>query len=300
MAVSIRTGGNWYAANSGALRIRYAGNWQSANGCYVKIGGVGAGYWYDSGYRGYPAVPSTPWVTGWDYSNVNVGWSAGGGGAPVAYYQLQRLDVNGNQMNLDNYGGGASNNYAINWDTRYQFRVRAVSTGGLVSDWSGMLRVGIGHPQQDTYGYVAHTRGWSAHTSGQFGKDNLIVVTIPSSVTINAVHWINMRTPQSGTLNPNTTRDINWILNGADAGPIRNQLGVLGSGNLDYAGAAIGINGNNGRGNLWGVVPRGSGWSAVGNVTYMLWVDDFWFDGTETYQNWELTSSIPAQGNYYW
>ena len=58
-----------------------------------------------------------------------VSWSGGSGGAPVSYYQLQRLDVSGNQMNLDYYSGGQSNNYPVNWDGRYQFRAPGIPAG---------------------------------------------------------------------------------------------------------------------------------------------------------------------------
>jgi hypothetical protein len=50
----------------------------------------------------------------------------------------------------------------------------------------------------------------------------------------------------------------------------------------------------------WGIDPVGSGWSTTGNSTYMMWCDDLWVDGTETYTQVEIVSSIPAQGNYYW
>jgi hypothetical protein len=298
MPVSIRTGGSWYAPPSGNLRIRSSGAWRGANTCNIKVGPIGSGSWYDSGYRGYPAVPSTPLVTGWDYSNVNVGWSGGSGGAPVSYYQLQRLDVSGNQMNLDYYSGGQSNNYPVNWDGRYQFRVRAVSTGGLISDWSGMLRVGIGHPQQDTYGYVSHTRAWEAHYSGRANANEWMAVVVPTGVLLNGIHWRNLHTPMSSSVTPGTNRDVNWIFANGDFGTIRATLGNVPSGsNVDWGG---GISGNQGNGTYWGIVPRGSGWSTTGNPTFMLWVDDLWFDGTETYQNWELTSRINEQGNYYW
>jgi hypothetical protein len=297
MSVRLRWGGSWYLVPNGNLRIK-SGGWQVANNCYVKIGGVGAGYWYDSGYRGYPAVPSTPWVTGWDYNNVNVGWSGGGGGAPVSYYQLQRLDVNGNQMNLDNYGGGSSNNYGVNWDGRYQFRVRSVSTGGLISDWSGLLRVGIGHPQQDSYGVVYHTRGWEAHTSGGRNANEWLAVIVPSSVTMNAMHWRNLWTPMSSSVTPGTNRDVVWIFRNGNFGSIRGIVGNVASGSsIDVD---PGMSGAVGDDTYWGIDPVGSGWSTTGNSTYMMWCDDLWVDGTETYTQVEIVSSIPAQGNYYW
>jgi hypothetical protein len=47
-------------------------------------------------------------------------------------------------------------------------------------------------------------------------------------------------------------------------------------------------------------VARGAGWSTTGNGYYMLWCDDFWVDGTYYYDNYEIVSWNPEQGNYYW
>ena len=295
MTVYVRTGGNWRAASSGALYCRNGGSWRAANACYVKIGGVGAGYWYDSGYRGYPAVPSAPWVTGWDYSNINVGWSGGGGGAPVSYYQLQRLDVNGNQMNLDNYSGGQSNNYGVNWDSRYQFRVRSVSTGGLVSDWSGMLRPGIGHPQQDTYGYVQRTRAWSsAAQSGVCYRDDFYSFTVPNNIHLEALYWNNLRCGSGSSLvqRPSSNRWVYWVGNGSWQGPM--AQGDIANG---WTGG-LGLD-NFGNNATWGLGPTGQGWS-YSNPSLGLYADSVQLVGTEYYDNWELTNRINEAGNYYW
>ncbi len=309
MTVYVRTGGNWRAASSGALYIRYGGSWRAANACYVKIGGVNAGYWYDSGYRGYPAVPSIPWVTGWDYSNVNVGWSAGGGGAPVSYYQLEHNHPGGIQ-GIDNYGGGQSNNYGVNWDTTLSFRVRSVSTGGLVSGWSGYRYVGIGHPQQDTYGYVQRTRGWATdHQWNYRFIREAFNWYVPSSVHLNGLHWSNFRCGPPGNQGssivqrPSSNRLVSLQLNSE-------WQGSLAGGNIDVANGWSGdldlspYWGNNA---YWGVYPtanngatdNNTGWSAS-NVALSLYCDDIWLDGTEFYQNWELTNRIYEQGNTQW
>jgi len=307
MSVQVRTGGTWRTAGSGALNIRNGGSWRSANACYVKIGGVGAGYWYDSGYRGYPAVPSTPWVTGWDYSNVNVGWSAGGGGAPVAYYQLEHNHPGGIQ-GIDNYGGGQSNNYGVNWDSTYSFRVRAVSTGGLVSGWSPYRYVAIGHPQQDTYGYVQRTRGWQ--TEHQWNYRFMYQAfnwQIPPSIALNAIHATNIRCGPPGNQGSSivqrtsSRRLVSLQTDAGWAGSLFGHNGDVASGTSFDRSLA----GNWGGNNWWGIYPTGNngeqdnntGWSTGANVALSLYCDDVWIDGTEYYDNWELTNRIYEQGN---
>lgn len=300
MTVQLRTSGAWYNVPNGRLNIRYGGVWRSANYCYIKIGNVGGGYWYDSGYRGLPGMPGDPAVYAWDYSNIGIYWSASSGGAPVTNYIVQSLDSSNNVTGQWDVGTATSFSIGVSQSTLYQFRIYARSAGGLQTGPSGSLRVGIGHPQQDNYGYVQRSRGWSSHvTQTAFNRDNFIVVTVPSSVQINAVHWVNLRSPQSSQLMSPPARDILWVVNGAPTTTIRNQFGLPTSPwTFDYAGAPI--NGQGGGGNVWGIVPQGTGWSNSGNSTYMLWLDDFWFDGTEFYQNYELVSSVPAQANYYW
>lgn len=311
MSVQVRTGGNWRTAGSGALYIRNGGSWRAANACYVKIGGVGAGYWYDSGYRGYPAVPSTPWVTGWDYSNVNVGWSAGGGGAPVSYYQLQRTDGSGNQMNLDNYGGGQSNNYGVNWNSYYWFRVQAISTGGLASGWSPWRYVHIGHPQQDTYGYVQRTRGWASDQQWnyRFIRENFAWY-LGDNIQLNAIHVQNLRCGPPGNQGssivqrPGSNRLVSWMLNTGWGGSIfGGNIDVASgwSGDIAFPAAYFGGNG------WWGMYPtannggtdNNTGWSAS-NTALSLYCDWVYIDGTEYYDNWELTNRIYEEGNTQW
>lgn len=301
MSVRLRSGGNWYVVPNGNLRVRYGGNWQSANNCYVKIGGVGGGYWYDSGYRGYPATPSAPWVAAWDYNNVIYQWNAGGGGAPTSYYHVVVTNAGGGWI-INTTTTATSVMFGVNWDTRYRMYVSAVSAAGLETGWGGSVGVGIGHPQQDSWGNVMRSRGWEGHFSGGANANEWMAAYVPAqgsnTVSLNAIHWRNLFTPMSSSVTPGSNRDVNWIFANADYGTIRNNLGNIPShSDMDYAG---GISGNVGNGTYWGIVPVGGGWSTTGNGTYMLWVDDLWLDGVETYPSYELVSSIPAQGNYYW
>jgi hypothetical protein len=49
----------------------------------------------------------------------------------------------------------------------------------------------------------------------------------------------------------------------------------------------------------WGLMAKGAGWtvSPGGNARM---VGDFGVEGTEYYNNWEIVSWNPEQGNYYW
>ena len=299
MPVRVRSGGAWVGGADGAVQIRWNNAWITPNSIAVRWNGT----WIDSGYKGLPAPPTNLGIYGWDYSNVALQWNAGAGGAPVASYEIVFTDVNGNWLpNMPITGVGPSpwGWYAINWDTRYRAFIRSKSTGGQYSGFvslSGATGFGIGHPQQDTYGNVAHTRPWAAHTSGAYNAGQWISVAVPSSVTLNAIHWTNLHTSSSiGYVTPGTNRDVDWIMYNNDNGSIRNQFGNVASHNNN----AWSVAGNVGNGTQWGIVAVGAGWSTTGNPTYQLFVDDLWVDGTETYYQNEVVSSIPAAGNYYW
>jgi hypothetical protein len=109
------------------------------------------------------------------------------------------------------------------------------------------------------------------------------------------MHWRNLQMLGVQVVTPYGNRTVNWIIAGQDFGPINNNTGTIYShDNRDYPFA------NWGQDATWGIVPRGSGWSTTGNGAYMLWCDDFWCDGTEYYNNYEIVSTNPAVGNSYW
>lgn len=299
MAIRLKSGAGWVGpVGDGNLRIKWGGPWISPSYVYCKIGDLGGGYWQDSGYRGYPNPPSTPWVNTWGYGNCQVAWNyPAGGGAAIAYYHVVMTDVNGSWIAEENSTDNVSPNWGVNQDSRYRFYVRSVAQNGLASPFQGPLNVGIGHPSTPNYGYVQRTQYWSSeHLSGARNKDDPFWVGVPSSVLLQGMHWRNLRTGgMSGVVAPGTNRQVAWIVYSNEYGHITDNYGTI------YNGSSIDHPLNNwADGSAWGIVARGAGWSTTGNGYYMLWLDDFWCDGTYYYDNYEIVSWNPEQGNYYW
>jgi hypothetical protein len=293
MPIRILVAGAWRpAVADGNLRVRSGGTWIYPSVAKVRNNGI----WVDLGYHGYPLPPTGLSVQAWDYSNCVVQWAAPTGtGAAINGYRVERHDVNNNLIDAA-VVTGLSQSFAVNQDARYQFYVRSQSANGLNSAYIGPLKVAIGHPQTPNYGYVARQRGWqSAVIGGGYNRDSWAIVSVPDTVTITGLHWRNLRTPQSSVVTPTASRTVNWILNSGDFGAINANLGTVYSGNnTDW-----GLN-NNGNNAGWGLIPRGTGWSTSGNSYYQMIIDQLWCDGQETYQNYEIVSYNPEQGNTYW
>lgn len=293
MVLKIKSGGVWNTVADGKISVKSGGAWKAPSVIWIKSGGA----WHDTGYRGPPNPPTNLHVTAWDYDSTTVAWGNPGTGPAIAEWHIERLDANG--KSVEGYLQTAtSKSFNTPEDTRHQFRVRSHGTNGLYSAWVGPgPRVGIGHPATYNYGYVTRTRAWASnHVSGSRNKDAWFAVTIPASVVFTSMHWRNLRTGGfSSVVTPFGTHTVNWIIAGQDYGQVDAKTGTLYNG--DDRDNPFN---NNGQGAAWGIIPRGSGWSTTGNGYLMLWVDDFWCSGTETYQNYEIVSTDPAQGNYYW
>ena len=73
MALYVKEGplgsGSWREITAGNLKFKkpQTTEWYFPSTVSVKIGGLGTGSWRDSGYRGYPAVPTGFVVNSWDY-----------------------------------------------------------------------------------------------------------------------------------------------------------------------------------------------------------------------------------------
>jgi len=294
-------GGSWKQITDGNARVKrpWEGSWTSPTYVYAKIGGLGGGSWRDTGYRGYPNPPQSIWVHAWDFNNVAIGFSGpAAGGAPVVAYQLVQTDSNGNWMNAPEVGGSPWGNFAVGEDGYYQFFVRSKSAAGLYSNFIGPVKVRIGHTEQGYWAAENRTRGWqSDHPSGARNADDPFWIAFGSNVVIQSMHWRNLRTGgMSGVVTPGTNRTVNFIYNYGDFGPINNEHGTIYNGsNVDKGGFN-----NQGNGNPWGIVARGAGWSTTGNGYYMLWCDDFWCQGYETYQENVYYVTRYRQENGYW
>lgn len=298
-AIRYKWGGGWSGdVANGKLSTKWGGGWFIPTVIYAKVGALGGGYWTDTGYRGYPAVPSAPWVHAWSYDAIALGWSAGGGGAPATAYQLVQTDVNGNWINQVEVGGSPWGNFGMSWDTRYQFYVRAKSAAGLYSGFAGPLRVGCGHPTQYTYGNVQRSRAWAVGSNvgdgnGSWGfRDNLFGEAVGGDIVVNGIYW-DLYT-NVGIMSPWGNRTMEIIGNEGQYvwGPMDWQASHING--WDYFGHW----GNGGR---WGGICRGAGWSSqFWNNGYPRVWGYLEVHGTQYYYNWEVVSTINEQGNYYW
>jgi hypothetical protein len=305
MPLRTKSGGAWQTFTDGTLRFKVDGVAQTPQYCRIKANGV----WNDSGYRGPPSVPSNMWVQQWnnDPGQTLTGFSGPPGGGPaIDYYHIERYDANGSAVE-GYYDTSGSRWWTTPKDTRHQFRVRSHGVNGLWSAWTPYLRVGIGHPSTPNYGYVQRTRDWS--NGGSIGNDgtlnNLAGFGVPSSVVCNRIDynlWL-----------------AGWNIDGLT------QLSVYPPAFVNSGDRHIDINYNEstlwyrpnwpnpyvgtdypsfwGNGGRTGIVCReindgpgtqGGGWyfrSVQGYISLY---------GVEYYNNYEIVSYNPEQGNYYW
>jgi hypothetical protein len=324
-------GSAWQTAGNGQVWGKWSGinstNWFPAMKVGVHWGGT---TWYDTGYTGQPSgIAGLPWVAAWDYTNLTLAWTPGSGGEPNASYEYVLTDGNGNWI-IPASGAPASTTATsvtlpINWDRQYQFWVRSVGINGIRSGWQmgggrvasgapGGQYIGIGHPRQDTYGYVTRQTAWSSQTFSEtyLGGNQWWGLNLPTNRFIDAAHWQSLMLDGTGVGNQivqvagtgGTARwvswffDSNWQDGGSPAGAI---LGGATIDRFSYFNYDVGFSpGWWGNGNVWGMGPRGAGWSSTGNTNYMLWCENFWFTGQQLNTTYEITSTISATGNYYW
>lgn len=282
-------GGAWQVADRpGGVQVKWGGSiWQTPAFMYYKMGGG----WVDTGYRGYPATPSAPWVHAWDYNNVAIGWSAGSGGAPVAAYQIVQTDSSGNWMYSYEVGGSPWGNFPVGPGGYYQYYVRAKGTSGLYSPFAGPLRIYIGQPSVYSETTEQGTRGWSSYVdvAGWGIKDNLVGANVPGSVICTQVHW-DLGCPY-GILSPFNNRYIEIILNEnyVFESPVNwPWQEVHGDDYFNFWG-------NGGR---TGFICRGAGWTVSYGGASRVW-GGFTVYGTE-YYNYQQGHWSAATGNGYW
>ena len=294
-------GGSWSGPiTDGNLRLKWGGSsWTYPAFARVKVsdggitnGGFGANpQWVDTGYRGYPVKPSTPWVTAWDYNTMSISWNAGSGGAAVSQWHVVRTNEGGGWINND-YVPVSQNyfSYGVNWNTRYQHYIEAVSSSGLVSGFSSPLRTYIGTPSQYYETTETGTRAWDGYTDvGDYGiKDNIVGPAVPSSVVVQTIQF-DLGCPW-GVLSPYGNREIYWVANGVQQG-------------LEYWGGSE-IHTNQDVGDYWGngqgsgFVCRGAGWTIYPGGQSRVW-GSLWVHGYEQYQ-YQQGHWTNAVGNGYW
>jgi hypothetical protein len=314
MPVDVKEGalgtGSWRRIANGSIRAKKppweldAGTWFVPTKCYVKIGEYGGGYWRDTGYESYPSVPSNMWVQQWNYSQTLTGFSGPSGGPPIDYYHVERYDQNGTAVE-GYYDTSGSRWWNTPQDTRHQFRVRSHGVNGLWSAWSPYLRVGIGHASTPNYGWVERTRDWS--NGGYISARALYLegFSVPNRTICNRIHWqlwTNFGTSVISVWPPQVVeggnRQIEIHLNEDYVwdhpywpNPLDGWDGAGYPGNLQFWG-------NGGRTGIKLVGPSGTD---AGGWTSGLGVDGYInLYGVQYYDNYEIVSWNPEQGNYYW
>jgi hypothetical protein len=301
MPLRVKSGGAWQTFTPGALRFKVDGVERIPQFCRIKANGI----WNDSGYVGPPNPPTMPWVQQWNYSQTLTGFSGPSGGPAIDYYHIERLDANGTPVE-GYYDTSGSRWWNTPQDTRHQFRVRSHGSNGLWSDWVGNLRVGIGHASTPNYGWVERSRDWS--TGGYISARALYLegFSVPSRTLCNRIHWQlwtagvsdgficryppGFKTAGNRQLEIHLNEDYVW-----DRPDWPNPLD-----GWDGAGYPGGLQfwGNGGRTGIKLVGPNGS---EVGGWTPGVGVDGYInLYGVQYYDNYEIVSWNPEQGNYYW
>ena len=197
-AIRYKWGANWSGnVADGNLRTRWGGGWFVPSLVRAKVGDVGGGYWTDTGYRGVPNPPSTPWVHSWydggslgAQGHLQVAWNYASGGAAVSYYEVVLQDQWGNELGRENSTDNISPQWGVAQNAYYQTFVRSVGASGLVSAWQ-QRNVYIGRPAYPIMGTIHHADDWA--TGGSIGYEgylnNLAGFGVPGDVRAHAVHW---------------------------------------------------------------------------------------------------------------
>ena len=293
----------------------YRPRWYVPPSVKIKIGAAGGGSWLNSGLVGAPGNMAIPTVYGWISTEaaVRIQWIAPTTGAPAVAYQARSLSETGTVLftspeikgvmngtngavgylstnGMDFRFGGNGGGNALARMTKYQFQVRAKSSGGVWSPWSGSLKVSIGKPEEAYTFSEYRTRPWSAsRANSAVAMDGMVYVNVPSNVSTTSIRFVldlhNGSTPLFSA-----NRKGHWLVNGVDWGDSAAELGTVAA-PWDYSKAwSVGSPGANGlilRGSGWW---HPNGWSIFGTV--YMW-------GTETYL-FQETRYHPEVPNGYW
>jgi len=291
MPVHYKWTGGWVVPASGKVALKWGGTtWLHPSMMRVKNGDPGGGYWVDSGYRGFPAEPTSVAVNAWNYDTVSVKWAAGAGGAAVSSYEVQQRNASGGVITTSTDTTSPSVSFAVADSTKYQFYVRSKSAAGLFSDWVGPLKVSIGKPASTYYTTETATRNWSAAANVGGYKDAIVGVAVPSAVVVTTVRYqISSQNGFTSVLSPYNNREIYRIANSG-------QQERFSWGNpIDVT---VNVANYTGNGGITGMICRGAGWSTAASGTYKA-IGTITANGVETY-SYQQAHTIAAVANSYW
>lgn len=210
------------------------------------------------------------------------------------------MDSSGNLLNSENSPDNFSPGWGAVTDGLYRFRVRSVSTSGLVSPWSAEVRVSTGHPSAPIYGNVQHSAYWYSQLyNGNWYKDAYdgsnpggTVVWVPSSVLIDAFHFNIAANGGFGPISPGTNRHLTYVIAGAPRGDALQIPGTSFS-YIEYAFYEWGQD------NWYGLMAQGAGWTVSAGGLQRI-VGDIGIEGTQYWTVYEQTGSTPPVYNGYW
>jgi hypothetical protein len=300
MPLKIRTGGAWHDVPTGGARIRSGGQWIGASAVKIRDQGV----WKDSGYVGFPGVPTGFYVSSWTFSQVTVNWSPpAAGGAPVHHYEVVMTDSAGNWMSAPTTTG-LSYSFGVAEDYRVRFYVRSVSAAGLVSGWAGSIGAQIGHTEINHQQANTGTRAWQSGAvainlyNGGFGgpqvPDSVYVdhfyVNLSQAGLCQGENWAYL-SPGTGTV-----RNIFFITQSQ----IRRDIGRITLGNPSHGQLNIAGNGGTAPNNGWGLYAEGAGYAAGPATSACRVVGDLEVFGTETYTYYTTVIDRARVENSYW
>jgi hypothetical protein len=317
MPIRFKTyGGGWSApVGNGKIKLNWGGPWNvTPSVIYRKMGDVGGGYWLDTGYRGAPGVPSTPAVYSWpSYNYMTIYCHGSTVGAPAVSFDLLQMDSAGNWLAAEWGSADTIAGFYTNPDGYYIYVARATAASGLVSGWSGQLRVRMGHGGSPIYGYTKATEGWANTVYGPWAKDQPAWMVVPGHVTIYDYVY-NLYAPAgNGWCSPAHLRYLHHVFyNNPDPGVITLPSPVSYAEHLpaSYGHLAqpappapqVWEHGIWGAGWNWGIVTRGDGWGWWGHPDgeYHHLHGSFGISGLAHYDVYSVVGYTADTPNGYW
>lgn len=305
MTVKVKWAGAWVGVPATTAKVQWGSEWRDISAMRVQWNGS----WNDTGYRGYPAQPQTPWLSAntWDpnvkgedkNNTLTIRWGKRDQAlqADIVQYDIRLRGAAGalivQHRRAEMVPGPQEWTFAnLEWDTRYRMDVRAVAVGGFEGAWSEELRINTGHPTQTETEVVTKTRAWDKTVAVDMYRDQVAGPIVPTDVTANKIKFDLRTTFSTNSLSdPGSTRTFFRVVQG-------DQVGLA----YDWPNpisAVADITNQNGQGKRFGGILRGTGWSTEGVSTQWRVVGNITVYGTETYKD-TVTKTVDAVKPFKW
>jgi hypothetical protein len=251
-------------------------------------------------------------VSSWDFNNVNLTFSGGSGGAGVDHWVAEKLNSGGGVVASQSITTG-SFGFGVSANEQCQFRVYAVSTGGITSKdtggpgYSNTVRTLIGHPEQGHNISVQNTASWSStlpltNLGAGAHRGEAPYILVPSGYYMTQwTHSYALSFPGTYIAKPPAqgNRQIQYY-NTRDGSP-----GTVPYWDRNIAAWATdtwteGISNLDGQGIGWGIYLSGVGWTAPGLNDAQILKGSFRLDGFYYYYTSQWVVDVAYAGNSYW